>query len=173
MVECTWRYRPRRHAAHRLRLVVPKGTLQTRAASFRCARNPVLCSGFRREKFKGRDQRLRVVVCPRNSEPLRAVQSADPFAALSARAVALGFDTVATGPPPAVGWAAAPRRRPGTKDQSYVLAVLTAQRHATPRSRSATRRSGESGRGAAAWRSPTSQLTTTSASYRRNIRLFG
>lgn len=54
------------------------------------------------------------------------------FAALSARAVALGFDTVATGHYARLSGGRLRRAVDRDKDQSYVLAVLTAQqlRHA-------------------------------------------
>lgn len=94
------------------------------------------------------------------------------FAALSARAVALGFDTVATGHYARLSGGRLRRAVDRDKDQSYVLAVLTAQqlRHAafpigdTPKRQI---------RAASAWRSPTSRIATTSASYRPGTpRLF-
>lgn len=91
------------------------------------------------------------------------------FSALSARAVALGFDTVATGHYARLSGGRLRRAVDHDKDQSYVLAVLSAEqlRHAafpigdTPSHRSAPKPP------AAAWPSPKSRTVTTSASSRR------
>lgn len=98
------------------------------------------------------------------------------FAALSARAVALGFDTVATGHYARLSGGRL--RRAVDRDRISLMCLPCSLRSscATPRSRSATRRSGRSvpRRPAAAWRSPTSRIATTSASYRPGTpRLFG
>ncbi|EFD44742.1 LOW QUALITY PROTEIN: tRNA (5-methylaminomethyl-2-thiouridylate)-methyltransferase trmU, partial [Mycobacterium tuberculosis variant africanum K85] len=123
-----------RHAAHRLAgLLFQRGRCR-RAPRRRCARNPVLCLGFRREVQRGRDQRLRVVVCPRgNSEPLRAVQSADQVRC-SVRPGLWRWVSIRwpTGHYARLSGGRLRRAVDRDKDQSYVLAVLTAQqlRHA-------------------------------------------
>ncbi|AMC43276.1 tRNA-specific 2-thiouridylase [Mycobacterium tuberculosis] len=95
--ECTWRYRPRRHAAHRSRAVFPKRTLQT-APRRRCARNPFYV-GISQRIQRGRDQRLRVVVMPAGNTPNPCVRCNQQIKVRCSvrQAVALGFDTVATG----------------------------------------------------------------------------
>lgn len=72
----------------------------------------------------------------------------------------------ATTPGCRVGGCAAPST--GTRISLMCLPCSLRSSCATPRSRSATRRSGRSvpRRPAAAWRSPTSRIATTSASYR-------
>ena len=80
------------------------------------------------------DRRFRVVLCTRrNAQPVRAVQPANQvLGAVGARAVALGFDTVATGHYARLSGGRLRRAVDRDKDQSYVLAVLTAEqlRHA-------------------------------------------
>ena len=90
------------------------------------------------------------------------------FAALSARAVALGFDTVATGHYARLSDGRLRRAVDRDKDQSYVLAVLTASSCATPRFRSGTPPSRRSvpRPPAAGLRLPRSRTVTTSASSR-------
>ena len=63
---------------------------------------------------------------------MRAVQRAIKFSALAARALALGFDAVATGHYARLSGGRLRRAVDADKDQSYVLAVLTAEqlRHA-------------------------------------------
>ena len=90
------------------------------------------------------------------------------FSALAARALALGFDAVATGHYARLSDGRLRRAVDADKDQSYVLAVLTAEqlRHAAfpigdtpkPQIRAEAARAG--------WRSPTSPTATTSASSR-------
>ena len=93
------------------------------------------------------------------------------FSALAARALALGFDAVATGHYARLSGGRLRRAVDKDKDQSYVLAVLTSGqlRHAafpigdTPSRRSAPRRPAE------VWRSRRSRTATTSASSRPAI----
>ena len=88
------------------------------------------------------------------------------FAAVLDRALALGFDAVCTGHYARIEDGVLHRAADPGKDQSYVLAVLTAEQLATPCSRSVTRprtRCAPRPRPAASpW--PTSPTATTSAS---------
>ena len=90
------------------------------------------------------------------------------FSALSVRALALGFDTVATGHYARLSGGRLRRAVDRDKDQSYVLAVLTADqlRHATFPIGDTPKPQIRAEAAVAAWRSPRSRTATTSASSR-------
>ncbi len=86
------------------------------------------------EKFKAEviDDFVSSYACGETPNPCVRCNQRIKFAALSARAVALGFDTVATGHYARLSGGRLRRAVDRDKDQSYVLAVLTAEqlRHA-------------------------------------------
>ncbi|WP_236981734.1 tRNA 2-thiouridine(34) synthase MnmA [Mycobacterium kiyosense] len=111
-----------------------KGGRRRRAPRCRRPRNPVLRLGFRGEVPGRRDRRIRVVLRARGETPNPCVRCNQQikFSALSARALALGFDTVVTGHYARLCDGRLRRAVDRDKDQSYVLAVLSAEqlRHA-------------------------------------------
>ena len=118
-----------RHAAHRLAgLLLQRGRLG-RPPRRRCARNPVLCLGFRGEVRRRRDRRLRVVLrARRNPQPVRALQSAHQVLGAVRAGPGAGLRHGGHRPlRPAVRRAAAPRRRSG---QGPVLRAGRADRRA-------------------------------------------
>ncbi|EUA13980.1 tRNA methyl transferase family protein [Mycobacterium xenopi 4042] len=158
-----------RHVAHRLTRLLLQGRRRRCPPGRRRTRNPFLRMGFRGEVQAGRDRRFRVLLRPRETpNPCVRCNQRIKFSALSARALALGFDAVATGHYARLCDGKLRRAVDRDKDQSYVLAVLTADqlRHAafpigdTPKPQiraEAARR---------AWRSRKSRTATTSASSR-------
>ena len=90
--------------------------------------NPLLRLGFRRPVQSGRDRRLRRLLRPGETpNPCVRCNERIKFSALAARAVALGFDAVATGHYARLSGVGCARAVDRDKDQSYVLGVLTAE----------------------------------------------